>query len=350
MSSRGNRRPFAPGERSKGFRCLAGDPGAAFLRRLDPFRARPPWIGGDLQTIRNSLLPAPALVPHRSRRLYVPAPERAAGTLVAAVSEPQSEPQSEARRQIMLLVHGLGGCEDSAYMRLAARVLLADGQVVIRANLRGADPEGRSVGPYHAGLVDDVRTLIARIGRDWPRRPVIAIGFSLGGHLVLRLAASPRVPDPLAAVISVSAPLDLASAVRRIGAARNRIYERRLLAWLCRQHFAAGRAPDKGIRSLRAFDSRVVVPAHGFRDVDQYYRSQSVMPALSALHRPTLALHAEDDPWIPAADYHSAPWPRNRPVWTLLTAAGGHVGFHARGVRWPWYISAIRAFRDDLCA
>ncbi|RMD89377.1 MAG: alpha/beta fold hydrolase [Alphaproteobacteria bacterium] len=227
--------------------------------------------------------------------------------------------------------------------------MLADGHLVVRANLRGADPEGRSVGPYHAGLVDDLRTLLTRIERDWPGRQVIATGFSLGGHLALRLAASSAVPEPLRAVISVSAPLDLASAVRRIGAARNRIYERRLVAWLCRQHFAAEGGPGKEIRSLRDFDSRVVVPAHGFHDVDQYYRSQSVMPALSALRRPTLALHAEDDPWIPAADYKAAPWPARGPAWALLISGGGHVGFHARGLRWPWYIAAMRAFRDAMC-
>ncbi len=332
----------AAGDPRGGFVCLHGDANAPFLRDLPPFRPRFPWRGGDLQTLRNSLVPLPGIAGTHRERLAIPLRDRRCGRLSAVLDRPRRE---ERRRPLFLLVHGLGGCEDSAYMRLTAGALIAQGHAVLRLNLRGADPVRCSRGPYHAGLTADLVDVLALIAARWPRRQVVAVGFSLGGHLLLRLAAEPRPPANLAGIVSVSAPLDLAATARRMAAPRNRIYERRLVARLRRHRFRDGIDVPGALRRISDFDRAIVVPAHGFRDLEAYYRSQSAMRTLERIGLPTLAIHADDDPWIPAADYRRAPWPGGDRATVLLVRGGGHVGFHGAGLAFPWYVAAICAFR-----
>jgi len=67
----------------------------------------------------------------------------------------------------------------------------------------------------------------------------------------------------------------------------------------------------------------------GFDGADAYYAGCSALPTLERIEVPTLALHALDDPWIPARPYLNGSWgERARAV---VTPGGGHVGFHAKG-------------------
>ncbi len=65
---------------------------------------------------------------------------------------------------------------------------------------------------------------------------------------------------------------------------------------------------------------------------------------LDEIRVPTLVIHAQDDPWIPAAVYTSYAWPRNRNLIPLLPRRGGHVGFHASGSTVPWHDQCIASF------
>lgn len=301
--------------------------------------------------MRNPLVPSERFVTGsvESRRFHVPLSQNGAGALSARADLPQSERQPA----LIVLVHGLGGCEDSLYMRRSAAAFLADGHTVIRLNLRGAGPSAKtSPRPYHAGLTEDLRAAFARIADLWPGRPILALGFSLGGHLLLRLASEAERPAPLAGIVTVSAPLDLAATQRRFGSPRNRLYERYVLACLRRdlRRWAVFGNPfdPPAPRSIYAFDCEVVVPAHGFADVESYYREMSAAPRVSRLALPALVIHAADDPWIPADMYERADWPVRDDVVVCLSAGGGHVGFHARGLDDPWYVDATRAFRETL--
>jgi len=319
--------------------------------RLPPFRPRPPWIGGDLQTLRNPLGPNTGFesASAESRRYHVALSEPGAGALAIKADLPENE----RSLTLIVLVHGLGGCEDSSYMRRSAAAFLRDGHTVIRLNLRGAGPSARtSPHPYHAGLTDDLRAAFARIADLWPGRPSLALGFSLGGHLLLRLASESGCPAGLVGIATVSAPLDLAATQRRFGSPRNRFYERYVLACLRRdlRRWAEFGNPfdPPAPRSIYAFDREVVVPAHGFENVESYYREMSVAPRLSRLALPAMVIHAADDPWIPAEMYERTDWPVRDDFVVCLGASGGHVGFHANGLDDPWYIDAVRAFRDCL--
>lgn len=318
-------------------RSLMGD--------LPPFRPAPPWLTGDLQTVRNSLRPNPQPLPP-DRTLTVSVGE--AGAVRVSLNWP---PANSGRQALgVLLIHGITGCEDSAYILATARALVADGLVVARVNVRGSGP-GLAVGtgPYHAGLTQDLRAVLAALAPVQDRW--LTIGFSLGGHMALKLASEPERPESLAAVMSVCAPLDLAATADRMMAPRNALYHRKLVSamkdqartWLSAQRHDLLRT----IRTVRDFDTAVVCPAFGFRDADDYYRRMSVAPGLSALSCPTFLVHAADDPWIPATGYRRD-WQAPGPLDVLLVPGGGHVGFHDRSLAEPWYVLAARHYLDAL--
>jgi predicted alpha/beta-fold hydrolase len=97
-----------------------------------PFFERPPWLTGDLQTLRNMIRrPFHDLAPWPERRLELPLAD--GDRLVAHSHRPDG-----AVSGVVILIHGLGGGADSVYVRATARHLLLNGYAVIRLNLRGA--------------------------------------------------------------------------------------------------------------------------------------------------------------------------------------------------------------------
>lgn len=313
---------------------------------VSPFRPRAPWFGGDLQTLRNRIVRR-AHAPLTGERVIIPVGE--AGALALAHAQPQS-----GNGRALLLVHGLGGDETSDYMIEAAHYFLGLGYEVYRLNLRGTGPsKAHSVLPYHAGLSEDVVAVLHGLSNRHSG-DLVALGFSLGGHVLLRTVATQTPPGALKAAISVSAPLDLARCQRLIERVRNRPY-RAYLAHVLKAQLEG--LEDERLTSdpashssVRAVDDHVIAPLYGFRDADDYYAQMSVKSHLGRITCPTLAIHSVDDPWIAADDYREADWPTDQPVGALLSPGGGHVGFHDRTSRTPWYLSQAEQFLNLVFA
>jgi predicted alpha/beta-fold hydrolase len=233
-------------------------------------------------------------------------------------------------RPLAVLVHGLGGTIDSLYVVALAHALAAVGVDTLRLHLRGADGEAPDY--YHAGLDSDLAAALASPEIE-ARTAVGVVGFSLGGHLALRLAASETGPRP-SAVVAVCPPLDLASGARELDRLHRRPYLRHVLSGLVAMYRAvAARGPvpiavDEAarIRSLYAWDERVVAPRHGFAGADDYYAKVSVARRLGSIETPTLVVVGADDPMIPASIV--TPWlaSASRAV-DARVVPGGHVGF-----------------------
>lgn len=325
-----------------GVRVIAGAKALPLLSALPGFRPRWPWLGGDLQTLRNALRPPPALPASRRQRLAAPLsgqPGAAASLLLDYPETPRTE------TPLLLLIHGLGGSEASRYMLIAAAAFLRRGYRVARFNMRGAGPSAAtSRGPYHAGLTSDIADALKALQRHDPDMPVIAMGFSLGGHQLLRLGGEGGYPATLKGLITVSAPVDLARTQRRIAAPRNHVYQRSL-ARAMRRDARRWLDPDdprsidlNRFRTVARFDEEMVAPAHGFCDAADYYHRAGMQRVSHAISLPTLILHAADDPWIPATTLQETRWPDHERLLALLTISGGHVGFHGAGNAEPWYI------------
>jgi len=237
--------------------------------------------------------------------------------------------------EILVLIHGLGGCTDSHYLSGGVAAAEAAGISCLRLNLRGSDRRGEDF--YHAGLTADLHAALASEELRRYRR-IQALGYSLGGHLALKLGTEPGDPR-LAAVAALCSPLDLALSQKEIDAPHLWIYRRYLLRSLngiyaqVVAHHPQGALPlpvaeAARIRSLREWDDRVVAPRHGFTGAADYYARASVAPLLSDLRVPALLVHSEWDPMVPAravrAALQSITAPRLEVRWI---PGGGHVAF-----------------------
>jgi hypothetical protein len=245
----------------------------------------------------------------------------------------------------LVVVHGLGGSIHRPYCHRAAQAAADRGWSCLRLALRGADRRGEDF--YHAGLTADLEAALASTELRGMRR-LFCLGYSLGGHIVLRWALRPS-DERVRAVSAICPPLDLAKGAEYLD--RHRIYRRHILGGLksmYREVAARGPVPTPmrdvaGVDSMRVWDSLTVVPRYGFASVDDYYRSQSVGPELSRLRVDSLVVPARFDPLIPAevtARWLRGDLPR---VHTWWLERGGHVGYPSSLRRFPTGPSGVEA-------
>jgi predicted alpha/beta-fold hydrolase len=216
----------------------------------------------------------------------------------------------------------------------------------VRLDLRGAG-RGASLArkTYHGGCSEDVRAAAAAIHSWSPASPLILIGLSLGGNIVLKLAgeaAAHPVPG-LERVAAVSPPVDLEGSAARLALRHNRLYERYFVRNLLHQvrrqqrHFPeVPRVCFPRRLTMRLFDDLYTAPRGGFADALDYYRRAGALPLLSRIAVPTLILAARDDPFVTVEPLEAMPTASQ--VTIHVTDHGGHLGFlgwdGAGGVRW----------------
>ncbi len=204
-----------------------------------PFLARAPWGGGDLQTLRNFLIGRrERLADYRSERLVLPTRDGSDDRLLGTLSHPDAAMQ---RGPLVVLLHGLSGCEASFYILKTAAHLLSLGCRVLRLNLRGAGPSRPFCRfQYHAGHTDDLADALAALPRTLTAAGIVAVGFSLGGNMLLKYLGERGGEAPLKGAVSVSAPLDLAATSRQMARRRNAVYQAYLLREMRREALGQG--------------------------------------------------------------------------------------------------------------
>ncbi|MCB9957630.1 MAG: alpha/beta fold hydrolase [Rhodospirillaceae bacterium] len=301
------------------------------------FRPRFPWVTGDLQTVRNTALDRLGRGPRPpaglARRIEIPCRDGTGDRLLALLDEP---PQA-VDDGLVLLLHGLTGCEDSPYMRATARLLVAAGRRVVRLNLRGAGPSRATCGQhYHAGRGGDVAIAIAGLAAAGLGQVRVAVGYSLGASILLNHLADAGRDTPLRLAMTVSAPIDLMATSACMLRPRNRAYHLAILADMKRE-LRGSAAPAEltaaalRARTVRAFDDALIAPWNGFGTVHRYYEQCSAVRRLGEIAVDTLLVHAADDPWIPLGMFRAVDWASHPRLLACLFAGGGHVGFHDAG-------------------
>jgi uncharacterized protein len=308
------------------------------LETVPLFHERAPWFGGDLQTLRNFMRGTPPDLPGGDR-LLLPMPD---GDRLAARLD---RPAGAMRRPLVVLVHGLAGSEVSGSVLGSLRHLLGQGWPVIRLNLRGSLlSRPTAAGHYHAGRTGDLTAALRGLPDELTRHGIILFGHSLGGNLVLKFMGEGGHGLPVLAAITVSVPIDLAATSAQMLTRRNYPYQRYMLEAMKREALAPGaavstseRAAIAAARNVYEFDDHFIAPRFGYRDAQAYYESNSAKHFLAGISRPTLILHALDDPWIPGACYAAVDWPRLPMIEAVLSPAGGHLGFHGEGSGVPWH-------------
>ena len=295
------------------------------------FAAKWPWWGGDLQTLRNTLS-KPAI------DLSQWPPEERLFTVTDGTGDQLGGKLHLAGKtevaDLMVIVHGLGGCEDSYSVLHSTRYFLSQGLSVLRLNLRGALPYRHLAQlEYNAGRSEDLFDVHAQL-REQGFERIAYFGTSLGANQLLKFAGEAGELPGLSAIISVCAPIDLKQTQERFMHWRNHFYQRYMLGqmkrgWLSREGRAASQiAAIEGARTVYEFDDKVVAVAHGYASAEDYYSRCSGQRFLSGIKTPCLVIHSANDPWIPMEPYMAFDWSINPSLKPLFTNTGGHCGFH----------------------
>jgi hypothetical protein len=245
----------------------------------------------------------------------------------------------------VLIIHGLEGDLHSHYAGALVARLAHDGYRPLFMHLRGTGREpNRLDRSYHSGASDDLAEVLAALAVEPSGPPLAAVGFSLGGNLLLKYLGEGRRDILLERAIAVSVPFVLRDAMLRLDLGLSRIYRNHLVARLkrsLRRKLSARPWPsalDAGlnlneIRDFNSFDDRITAPLNGFAGVFDYYQRASCRQYLPHIVTPTLIIQAADDPFLFPA---SLPFAHELgPGVTLeLSRRGGHVGFVSG--HWPW--------------
>lgn len=304
---------------------------------LEPFRPAAWLPNGHLQSIAGRYLRAPDRQRLAVRRIELPDGD------FLDLHDPQLELPDTA--PVALILHGLEGSWASNYVVEMAAQLARLGVRPVRMNFRGCSGElNRLPRFYHAGETEDVRSALRWVRDRWPRAQVGAVGFSLGGNMLLKLLGED--PDAasgmLRAAVAISVPFDLSAGTRQLEAGgMSHLYTHYFIRKLRRkargkQALLADHCDIDGAlraRTIRAYDDRLTALLHGFEDAWDYYRRNSASAFLSEVALPTLVLHALDDPFLPPDSVPLREIRANPFLVDGVTEKGGHVGFIA-GPAW----------------
>ena len=290
----------------------------------------PAWkiANGHLQTLIGTYLRSPTLLEDQRHEVQLDDGDR--------ILLFENRPKGPAYRTALLL-HGLGGCNESGYMMRVARLLSARGIRTFRIAMRGVgDGVMLANRPMHAGRWPDVAAALQLIHELAPQLPTTMIGFSLGANaalLALGKAGDQHPTGNCDSCIAVSPPANLSKCCEWLMTGVRKVYDRYLLRFISQQLRESWERNPNAVRveaprkpkSIYEFDTFYTAPLGGFRDVEHYYSDSSCGPVLSKIRVPTRVLAAEDDPMIPVDVIRS--FPRSESTELFVTRSGGHIGF-----------------------
>ena len=235
---------------------------------------------------------------------------------------------------LVIVMHGLEGSMESHYAASIMHALQQHGYTGLFMHFRGCSGEpNRLDRAYHSGETGDFMTVLEHAVTVSGKPLHAAIGYSLGGNVLLKWLGEQGESAPIGRAVAVSVPFRLEAAGQRLERGFSRIYQNHLMQKMRKGYkarFCSRPSPldvdvDK-LQTFREFDDKVTAPLHGFSGADDYYGRCSSRQFLKTIARPALILHAQDDPFmfpetVPADNELS-------PLVTLeLSRHGGHVGF-----------------------
>ncbi|MEE3633336.1 hydrolase [Pseudomonas sp. AL 58] len=255
---------------------------------------------------------------------------------------------------LVVLLHGLTGSSSSPYILGVQQALALQGWGSVAVNWRGCSGEPNLLPrSYHSGASEDLAEVITHVQAQRPVAPLYAVGYSLGGNILLKYLGETGTACPLQAAVAVSVPFRLDQCADRIGQGFSRVYQahfmRAMRAYVKdkQRHFQRHGHQEglsaierlgslEHLRTFWDFDGKVTAPLNGFADAHDYYRRSSSRYFLGENRTPTLIIQSSDDPFV---FRHSLPGNNELSTQTTLElhAHGGHVGFIDGSLRHPGY-------------
>jgi predicted alpha/beta-fold hydrolase len=255
---------------------------------------------------------------------------------------------------IVLLIHGMTGDHDAAYVKYLMPALVQHGWRPVLIYYRGFSGEhNRFDVVTHAGHTNDIGEVIKLLQQREPDTQIAAVGFSQGANMLLKYLGETKNLSGLVCSIAISPPFQLRSIANRVRHGSARFYQWYLLRNLrkyYRQKYRRRAAPFKltalpFYRSFWSFDEHVTAPLHGFKGAVEYYQRASCINYLATITIPTLIIHAQDDPMM-TPDVIPTEKQISQSTQLEITQHGGHLGFLGGTLKNPkfWLAERIPEF------
>lgn len=238
---------------------------------------------------------------------------------------------------LAIVLHGLEGNINSFYAKGMMKALKKQGFNVVLMHFRNCSTQAnRLPRAYHSGETGDLDFFIRHLKKQFPNRPMVAVGFSLGGNVLAKYLGEQQTQCPLHAAAVVSAPYELSASCQVIRKSLGKIYQKYLLDRMkvsmrrklpqIKKQIPLTAEQLSEINDLWEFDNRLTAPLHGFSSAEDYYSKASAKPYLQYIATPTLIVHAKDDPMLSIKAVPSR-HEVSEHVTLRISEQGGHVGF-----------------------
>ena len=255
---------------------------------------------------------------------------------------------------LVVLLHGLTGSSNSKYIIGLQAELLKQNIQSVAINFRSCSGEPNLLPrSYHSGDSAELARILVFLKDRFPNRTLAAVGYSLGGNVLLKYLGESGCSSLLSSAVAISTPFRLDQCARRMNNGFSRVYRDRFLKDLHQQMQEKEQLfRDKGwqekadvlrfynqlgcMKTFEAFDHNITAPLHGFKSGEDYYQKASCRYYLKGIQTPTLIIHSKDDPFMQP---ETIPQLSELSSDTIieLTRHGGHVGFIAGSLLKPDY-------------
>lgn len=241
-------------------------------------------------------------------------------------------------KKVTILLHGLEGNAQRAYIQGSAKALISNGYDVCAVNFRGCSGEPNiTYRSYHSGATEDLKAVLEHILEHKTYSAIYLKGFSLGGNLLLKyLGEGNSIPTELEGAVAVSVPCRLDDSLHQLLSFKNSAYAARFKKNLieklrAKQELFPSQITDTDInkiKTLKDFDDVYTSKAHGFKDAMDYYHKCSARQFLAGISVPTLIINAKNDSFLGKSCYPISESEKSKHVYLEMPNYGGHVGFY----------------------
>ncbi|KAK6947991.1 Alpha/beta hydrolase fold-1 [Dillenia turbinata] len=262
--------------------------------------------------------------------------------------------QLPANSPVVILLPGLTGGSQDAYVRHMLVRARSEGWRVVVFNSRGCG-NGPVITPqfYSASFVKDLREVGAHVANRYPEANLYAVGWSLGGNILVRYLGHESHACPLSGAVSLCNPFNLVIADENFRKGFNNVYDKalaRALRRIFKKH--APLFEDLGgeykidlaanARTVKEYDEGLTRVSFGFKSADEYYANSSSSDSIK---------FAENDPIAPSNGIPRKDIQVNPNCLLIVTPQGGHLGWIAgtgAPLGAPWTDPIVMDFLDHL--
>ncbi|KAJ0962146.1 hypothetical protein J5N97_029974 [Dioscorea zingiberensis] len=242
---------------------------------------------------------------------------------------------------VLILLPGLTGGSGDTYVRHMLVRARSMGWRVVVFNSRGCgDSPVTTPQFYSASFTDDLREVVNHVSTRYPKSNVYAIGWSLGGNILVNYLGQESHNCRLSGAVSLCNPFNLVYADEDFQKGFNNVYDK-ALARALRKIFKKHALLFEGIegeynismaanaQSIREFDEALTRVSFGFKSVDDYYYNASSSKSIKHVRTPLLCIQAANDPFAPSRGIPREDIKDNPYCLLIVTPKGGHLGWVA---------------------